>query len=658
MAVTQRPQIAEQTTRHPLTPLTADEIAQAVQIVRSTGKLGAASLFVSLDLYEPPKDAVLNWNGTTAIDREAFLVIRDRAHRSTYEIVVNLSKSEVSSWQGVPDVQPSVTVTEMAETEPVIKRHKGWQDAMRKRGITDFDLAMIDPWTAGYYTPQDDPREHRLVRGLTWMREGSDTDNGYARPIEGLVVFFDLDSMEVLSIEDHGVVPLPPKSGNYDPERIKDPNNVPHFEHLRSGLKPLEIVQPEGVSFQVESHEVRWQNWRFRIGWTTREGLVLHQIAYEDRGCLRPICYRASITDLVVPYGDPAPTHSRKNANDSGEFGLGLMANSLELGCDCLGDITYLDAVMVDNEGNPATIKNAICMHEEDAGILWKHADVRTGVVEVRRARRFVISFIATVGNYDYGFYWYLYQDGSIEFETKLTGIISTGAIAEGEDPDHGRLVAPGLYGPNHHHYFSARLDMMVDGEHNSVYEVEGQSQPMSSVNPLGNAWINRKTLLATESEAQRIVSPLTGRSWYIENPAVRNELGQNVAYRLMPGDNVLPFVSPDAPVLRRYGFITKHLWVTRYDPTERYAAGDYVNQHPGGDGLPRYVRANRNLEDTDVVVWYTFGSNHTVRPEDWPVMPVTRLNFHLQPVGFFVGNPALDLPPSSNGHGPSCSHA
>ena len=112
-----------------------------------------------------------------------------------------------------------------------------------------------------------------------------------------------------------------------------------------------------------------------------------------------------------------------------------------------------------------------------------------------------------------------------------------------------------------------------------------------------------------------------------------------------MPGDNVLPFAGPEAAVTKRAGFMTRHLWVTRHDPRERYAAGEYPNQHPGGAGLPTYVQDDAPLENTDVVVWYTFGSHHIVRPEDWPVMPVMPIGFKLKPVGFFDRNPGLDVP-------------
>jgi primary-amine oxidase len=103
---------------------------------------------------------------------------------------------------------------------------------------------------------------------------------------------------------------------------------------------------------------------------------VLHQLAFDSR----PLVYRASVTEMVVPYGDPTTSHFWKNAFDCGEYGLGKLANSLELGCDCLGLIHYFDIPMVEDEGTVTVMKNAVCMHEEDYGVLWKHFDFRTGL--------------------------------------------------------------------------------------------------------------------------------------------------------------------------------------------------------------------------------------------------------------------------------------
>ena len=312
---------------------------------------------------------------------------------------------------------------------------------------------QVDPWPPGNFGFED---EHglRVSRAIAFARDDL-YDNGYAHPIEGLVVLVDLNRMEVLRVDDHGIVPIPQEPGRFDASA------VPTF---RSDLKPLEIVQPEGPSFVVDGHEVSWQRWRFRVGFNGREGLVLHQLQYSDEGRWRPILHRASISEMTVPYGDPSPIHFFKSVFDAGENGIGIAATSLQRGCDCLGEIRYFDAVVCDQRGEPVPIHNAICMHEEDYGVLWRHIDWRHGKGEVRRSRRLVISSFSTIGNYDYGFFWYLYQDGTIELEVKLTGVLSTGAVRPGEQPRHGELLAPELNGMVHQHFFNARLDFDIDG--------------------------------------------------------------------------------------------------------------------------------------------------------------------------------------------------
>ena len=173
---------------------------------------------------------------------------------------------------------------------------------------------------------------------------------------------------------------------------------------------------------------------------------MLHQVAFRDGERWRPVAHRLSFAEMVVPYRDASPDHYRRTAFDIGEWGLGFMTTSLSLGCDCLGEITYLDAVVHDSRGEPRTIPNAICIHEEDSGVLWKHVDERAGV-EVRRARRLVISFHVTVANYEYLVYWRFYQDGNIECEVRATGILVTSHTDAPGSPasqrDAGRRSAP-----------------------------------------------------------------------------------------------------------------------------------------------------------------------------------------------------------------------
>ena len=393
---------------------------------------------------------------------------------------------------------------------------------------------------------------------------------------------------------------------------------------MRSDLKPLEIHQPEGASFTVEGNLVRWQKWSFRVGFTAREGLVLHRVGYDDGGRTRSVLARASFCEMAVPYGDPTMGRHIHSPFDIGENLVGTLANSLELGCDCLGLIRYFDAVVCNSRGEAVRIANAVCLHEEDVGLLWKHYDFRTGQTEVRRSRRLVVSFIASIGNYDYGFYWHLYQDGTIEAEVKATGIVNTAAVEPGTTPRYGGLVAPGLNGMIHQHFFCARLDFDLDGRANTVHEVETRLADPGPDNPFGNAFLPTQRTLRTESEAPALIDPLSARSWLVTNDEHRNGVGEPVGYRLVPGENVRAFAQPGSALERRAGFAFKHVWVTRYDAAERYAAGEYPNQNPGPDGLPRLDRATTSpIENEDVVLWYSFGLHHVPRPEDWPVMPV-----------------------------------
>jgi primary-amine oxidase len=256
---------------------------------------------------------------------------------------------------------------------------------------------------------------------------------------------------------------------------------------------------------------------------------------------------------------------------------------------------------------------------------------------------------VATVGNYDYGFYWYLYQDGSIQMEVKLTGIMNTTALKPGEPARYGKEVAPQLLAPYHQHYFNARLDLAVDGEKNTVEEVNTRSAPAGSDNPFQSGFLTEVTPLRKESEAQRNTNLASARFWRIVNSGRKNAMGQAVAYRLCPGETTLPFALPDAPMLKRSGFLTHNVWVTAFDPEQRYPAGEYPNQNPGTDGLPKWTKADRDLDDRDVVLWYTFGQTHIPRLEDWPVMPVSSVGFMLRPDGFFDRNPALDVTPPSS---------
>jgi primary-amine oxidase len=625
---------------HPLDPATAAEYLAGRDIMAAAGLLAGPARYAYYGLEEAPKDDVL---AGQAADRRlrAFLVNLDTGE-STDAVVSLPGRRVVSARRLNPrtDGQLPIIDSDFAAVDQIVKADPGWRAAMARRGLDDVSKIRACPITAGNYGPPDDDRR-RMVRVLAFV-QAREHDLAWAHPVDGVAAYVDLIEQKVFKLTDEFELPVPAESGDYDDEAVRGP--------YRTTLRPIEITQPEGSSFTLDGHLLRWQGWSMRIGFDAREGLSLHQISLHDGDRERPVIYRASIPEMLVPYGDPRFRYWQAYF-DMGEYLAGKWANSLERGCDCLGEIAYLDATVTDDTGQPRTIPNAVCIHEEDFGILWKHTDIFNGSAASRRQRRLVVSYFTTVGNYDYGFYWYFYLDGTIECEVRATGVLFTSAYPGGDHP-YSTQVAPGLAAPVHQHLFSARLDMTVDGLANAVEEVDVTGLPIGPDNPYGNAIVQQVTRLRRESEAGRRADGARGRTWRIISTERQNRFGRPVSYTLYPESAPVLLADPAAPLAARAGFAANHLWVTRYDPAERYPAGDFVNQHPGGAGLPAFVAADRDIDGADIVVWHTFGPTHVPRPEDWPVMPVARCGFTLKPTGFFDRNPTLDLPPPA----PHCS--
>ncbi|GAB91287.1 primary-amine oxidase [Gordonia rhizosphera] len=638
--------VSPDTVDHPLSMPVPTEIDDVKAILTRDGLAGSETRFAYVGLVEPEK-ALLYGDTELPSERRFRVLLLDPTKPESIDAVVSVTERKVISHRVVDtatDGQVPVLDEEFGLVEDILATDERWLTALAARDL-DPAQVRVAPLSAGVFDyPGEEGR--RILRGLAFLQPNPN-DHPWAHPIDGLVAFVDVTAREVLQVLDLGPVPIPQESGNFTDPEVTGP--------VRTTQKPIEITQPEGPSFTVTGNLVEWEKWSLRVGFDAREGLVLHQIGFTDGERLRPIIHRASIAEMVVPYGDPSPVRSWQNYFDTGEYLVGRYANALELGCDCVGDITYFDAVIADESGAPHTLRNAVCMHEEDFGILWKHTDLWAGSHETRRQRRLVISFFTTIGNYDYGFFWYLYLDGTIEFEVKATGIVFTSAYP-GNDYPYSSEIAPGLGAPYHQHLFSARLDMMLDGPRNSVEELESVRVPMGEGNPHGNAFTLQKTLLRTEDEAQRDADNTVGRVWHIVNPTVKNRLDHPVAYALLPEGKQTLLADPASSVARRAAFATKHLWVTPFEPDELYASGDLVNQHPGGAGLPTYVAGNRGVENEDIVVWHTFGLTHYPRPEDWPIMPVDYTGFTLKPVGFFDRNPTLDVPATVR-HGESHCH-
>lgn len=620
-----------------------EEIDRVRELLTEAGHFSTTTRMAYLGLIDPPRGTAPE----AEIPRRFRVFLLDIAGAAPKDVVVDLTAEAVES---VIELDTTATgelpvmEEEFEAVEEILSTDPDWLAALDKRGL-DVAAVRVAPLSAGVFEyPEEKGR--RILRGLAFLQK-HEADSAWAHPIDGLVAYVDITHRAVDQVLDLGIVPIPEEHGNYTDPELTGP--------IRTTQRPIEITQPQGPSFTVtDGNHIEWERWSLDVGFDMREGLVLHNISFDDGERRRRILDRAAIAEMVVPYGDPSPVRSWQNYFDTGEYLVGQWANSLELGCDCLGEITYLSPWVVTNTGQPRQIRNGICMHEEDWSVLSKHTDLWSGVAYTRRNRRLVISFFTTVGNYDYGFYWYLYLDGTIEFEAKATGIVFTSAIPDGPT-DFASEMAPGLGAPFHQHLFSARLDFALDGGPGRVEEEDAVRLPISETNPRGNAFTRTRTLLATEQQAVRDADQSVGRTWVVSNPESTNRLGEPVGYKLHPVGLPTLLAAEGSSIHRRATFASKALWVTQHREDERYPTGDFPNQHSGGAGIPEWIQQDRSVDGEQLVLWHTFGLTHFPRVEDWPIMPVDTVGFKLRPEGFFDRSPVLDVPAPARHAGDDC---
>ncbi len=630
---------------HPLDSLTPAEITTAVAVVKQEKKLSEMAVFPLVSLQEPDKNEILHFTSGKPFSRKAFLVVYERLQNQTYEGIVDLTSKTLSSWQQIANVQPAIVAPEYELANKAFKADPRWQAAMQKRGIIDFNQVQISCWSPGILSQQEAGAGNRLCRGLFYYR--GEHWNYYGSPIEGILATVNLNTGKLDSFIDSGVVPFSQENWNYD---------IKSLGKLLSLPKTLKILQPNGKSFHIKGNQISWQGWNFRYLMHPRNGLMLYQVSYKDRENIRPVLYRASLSEMVVPYGDPRPNWSFRNAFDVGEYNFGSLANKMELGKEIPENGELLDAVFANGNGEPYLMSGVIGIYERDNGILWKHYDYNTQRHDVRRSRELVMTMTVAIDNYDYNLNWIFRQDGTLEIQNELTGIVLTqGTASEKQSKDHvyGQLIAKNIVGVNHQHFFNYRLDLDVDGQANSVMEMNVKALPMDQKNPLGNAIALEATPLTKETAAVRDLDMTHSREWMIVNTKKKNSLGAAPGYMLMPGNNAIFLPVKESNIRQKASFATHHVWVTKYKPNELYAGGDYPNQSLPGKGLPKYIADDESLIGQDIVLWYTMGVTHIPRSEDWPVMPTHRVGFKLVPSGFFSRNPSINLPsPGESGIG------
>ena len=350
---------------------------------------------------------------------------------------------------------------------------------------------------------------------------------------------------------------------------------------------------------------------------------------------------------MNIPYADPRPPFHKKAAFDLGDAGAGTMANNLKLGCDCLGSIHYLDAVLSDDKGRPLPMDNVVCVHEQDAGIGWKHTNYRSGKASLVRNRELVVQSIITVANYEYIMAFMFNQAGEVTYEVRATGIVSTQPIDDGVEVPWGTIVHPGVLAAHHQHIFSLRVDPAIDGHANSLVYDEVYPMSRSDFNPHGVGYTVEENIVRKSTGLDLNFN--TNRTYKIQNPASRNPVnGKAVAYKIHTPDFQKMVADPDSFHHKRAEFADHNIYVTKYHDGELYAGGKYTNQSRGGAGVRAWADRRENVVNDDIVVWVQFGLQHVTRIEDFPVMPCEIVKVQMKPVNFFNKNPALDVPPSN----------
>ena len=641
---------------HPLDPLSYQEMWRALEVLRDAGHMDKDTRFSELRLKEPAKRDVLAWRPGLEMARAVYAVVRQAD--KTYEATVDLAAERVTSWTPLTGVQPAWLGEEFEAVVDKVLEHPDFIAGLEARGITDHTFLDCGTGPPGYFGTEEE-RGRRI--GNVRCSESRGVRNGWTRQVEGLSAVVDLEAGEVLRVVDDGPVPATTTNADFDRTTLDHPREVPG---------PIDTRQPLGPGFEIDGYQVRWQNWNFHLRPDQRIGLVLSLVRYQpgSGASSRSVMYQGHLSEIFVPYMDPSFAWYRRNFIDAGEFVAGGLAKPMLRGRDCPDHAVYIDTLVSGGNGRPRTVPDTICMYERETGDpAWRH--YASEQPDSRQSRDLVVRTGAVVGNYDYLLDWIFRQDGSIEARVGATGILevkatnaasaippapSAGPVntaaadalrTPGRADAYGRFVDRNIVAVNHDHYFSYRLDLDVDGADNRFVADRLVTKRLPADHPRRSLWVQEQEVAVSEHDARLNISLERPTLWRVLSTSRTNAVGYPTSFQVMPGRNANTLLSADDYPRRRAGFIDHHLWVTPYDPDERYAAGDHPTLSEPGMGLPEWTEADRPIQDRDIVLWHTIGMHHLPRAEDWPVMPVMWHGFELRPFDFFDRNPALDLP-------------
>ncbi|KAG7648172.1 putative primary-amine oxidase [Arabidopsis thaliana] len=647
---------------HPFDPLTETELKLVRNIINKSYPIGHNHKFTFqyVGLNEPEKSLVLSWHSSPDRNvkpppRQAFVIARDKG--MSREIVIDFStRAIVSNKIHVGNGNPMLTIDEQQAATAVVQKYKPFCDSIIKRGL-NLSEVVVTSSTMGWF---GETKTKRFIRTIPFYLNGS--VNTYLRPIEGMTIIVNLDQMKVAGFKDRFTGPMPKANGReYRISKLKPP--------FGPSLRSAVVFQPDGPGFKIDGHVVRWANWEFHMSFDVRAGLVISfaSIFDMDMKKYRQVLYKGHLSEMFVPYMDPNDDWYFISYLDCGEFGCGQTAVSLEPYTDCPPNAAFIDGVFAGQDGTPTKVSNVMCIFEKYAGdIMWRHTEAEVPglkITEVRPDVSLVARMVTTVGNYDYIIEYEFKPSGSIKMGVGLTGVLEVKPVEYvhtseiKEDDIYGTIVADNTVGVNHDHFVTFRLDLDIDGTENSFVRTElvTKRTPKSVNTPRKSYWTTKRNTAKTEADA-RVKLGLRAEELVVVNPTKKTKHGNEVGYRLLPGPASSPLLVQDDYPQIRAAFTNYNVWITPYNKSEVWASGLYADRSQGDDTLAVWSQRDREIENKDIVMWYTVGFHHVPCQEDFPTMPTMFGGFELRPTNFFEQNPVLKAKPFNLTTIPKCT--